>query len=954
MSSLTLAPLPTGRYVSRVNFGTTAPEEAPKSRFSLPALRKGGLRRGLVTFVAALLAMVIGLGGVAQTASTQRAEAGFFDDMVNGFTSIFENMFCGDEAYYYEAGSHQSVASGIGLPMIHKDKVQPNKIATAYEKYGLSGTTFSVYRGTESGISRSEAAGIDRSGAQNLDDDDPRMQNGCMVPMPMVESIAANTIFTMTKIVTGLAIWFYGLAFQPEWMEELSNAVETVIVGTSQGNGLRDVLYFPYLNLMILLGALYLGWVGLVKRASMQAANSALWMVGAVLTGSLLMFNPSFLPDMANRIVGSVESAILSGTAGVALGAASDNNENNFCYVPSAGVSERDLTIRQMECSLWATFVYAPWVTGQFGVDVAEANEIAKGSGNELNVQIGSRTFKENIALYQLDAQSKDFTVLNDDAAVADKADQWFHVADYLAENSPSYFDTWEGGNGERIGITVLSLVSAGAGLVAIIVTSLSMIVYGLMMIMLIFVSVLFLLVGAHPGMGRGISLRWAEMMVSTILKRIMAAAILGIMLAFYAVVLNAGMGFALTMITIIALSIAGLGFRKNITDVFSQVSFGGTQSGLEGGVSSGTHRVGATLGMALMSGTSAIATGGAVRAGMAAAAARPGRSAAGNLAAGIAGGVKTLGSATARGAKAGAMSGRMSGAAALMGVQSSREAIMDATQKYERKRQERSQEHNQKWNEQNPETAANKKRETERRIAKYASDYAKNKDNPEWHKAFKDAYGFEAPDPEKQNFPGYGVRPNPDGKLPLDLRPVDIKRDEDQDGAPKNNGNDGGTPPPRTDSDGGNAHRPNTRSDAKHKEEPLGGDNFWNDSNPARPTPPPASASAPEPPAPAPNSRSNQSAGTAVPRPENNGPQASTVPPARKPVAERQQSQPKQAEAPKPKTTQPKAKASNGNGTGASATPPARPTPPPAAAPGRPPANDAPPARPTPPPTKE
>lgn len=779
MSILAVSPLARGRYVSQVTYDAVRETSAPISRqkSTLNVLANSKKTKSAVTnIIIVLLIGIISFSGVLQMSSTNRANANFLTDFIS-------NVFCGPEAYYFEPMSPNAqglVPFGIGEPHMRKGGRTPTGGMTAYEKYGVSGTQFSMYRGTEIGMNKTENDwGIDRGEAKNAikdDDSDPRGKGECFPIIGYIETGAANAIFEFTGIFTTIAIWVYGSAFNPTWVGDLNEAVADVIIGTGNEDGLRDVLYFQFLHIVLIFSALYLGWVGLAKRASLQAGQSAVWMIMAVLVGSLLLYSPKFLPDFANDIVTGVEEAILTGTTGVALGVSPMDNDANYCSVTKRGTSDRDMIIRQMECSLWSTFVYMPWVAGQYGTSTSDVQRIASDQGNRFDVTIGENTFSGNIALYQLDAQSMDYTTENTREARQAKVERWFSVADYLGEEKPTEFSSWAGaGSTGRIGVATLSLVASGFGLASVIVLSMLMLVYNLAMAMLIFVSVLFLLIGAHPGMGRGIALRWAEMVVGTILKRIMAAALLGILMAFYAIIMNnalpggTGMSYGIALLAIIAISIATLGYRKTLTEAFSTVNFGGTQSGLEGGLSSGTKRAGAALGSAAISGIAAVGSGKAISSGIAAAR-RPGGGALRRVARGMAAGTKTAGSAAIAGGRMGALSKRMDGYAALEAYKQGSAEADSRTRGYIAQNAE-------EWDSLSPEARRRTNAEELKNIAKYRRDYEKYKDDEAWKTSFRKYYGIEPPNPETHDFYGYGTRRNPrTGKF--DVRPATLIRE--------------------------------------------------------------------------------------------------------------------------------------------------------------------------------
>lgn len=829
MSKLSLRTLPRGRYVSKVSFEAhDTPTVAPpipgateKSVRTVPVRNRAS--RMFASIIIGVLTFLLGVGGAAQAATTpinnpvsaKVAEAGIMDNILDGFKSIF----CGPEAENYAAGQWSAFLGIELVPYIYTSAAKKQSFdktpANAFEALSSQGARWTTYRGGNDGIKRSVTIGH-REEEIKLEDDDLRNTGICIDPISTFETTTANQVFRASVLLSNLAMWVYRLALQPVWLDDLMTAVGDLIKGTGGNQGLKDVLYFPFINLMIMLGAIYLGWIGLVKRASMQAASSALWMIGAVFAGSLLMFNPQFLPSMANNIILAAEEAVATATVGAAL-QSQETSANDLCYMSKgtlAANDERTKVIRTMECSLWATFVYTPWVSGQFGVSPKEAAKIAegeKGKDYNLPVRIGNREVNGNIALYQLNAQTmrQDVKISEYLSKNQEQAKDWFEVPDFLAthDTGQKVFQSWRGGEvGSRVAVATLSMFMSIFGLASIFVISMSILIYGLIMVMLIFVSVLFLLVGAHPGFGRGIALRWAEELVGTILKRIMAAAMLGMLMAFYAILLNSEtINYGTKILAVIAVSIAAISFRKRLTEAFSNVKFGGTNAGFEKQGPNIIDRAGAGVGMAAIAGTAAIASGGVGKAASAAAL-RPGATRGTKALAGL----RAIGSGAGRGMRAGMVSGRMSGASAVMGLSEGRRGVQSSLEKTRRTSSEKLSEHNEQQSRQeelrkqqdqiardsSPDAIARRERERKRRANSYRNDYRANHKNAAWRQSFIDTYGFEPPNPDTHEFAGYGLRPN---ELTPALMPIPLVTEKDEKDDDDNNNGGGNNTPPTT-----------------------------------------------------------------------------------------------------------------------------------------------------------
>lgn len=753
--------IPNGRFTSVASV-VNSKTPTPKMKF----VRKSNPKRErwFVRVLMTLMIVLVGGLGTVQTATAANA---------NPFTDALRGIFCGPEAYFYEAQPYASGwgSLGVGSPLVtginelsSGDKNFLSAQHTAYEKYGMSGTNFTVYRG-------SEQLDGDRVSGVNKDDDPRRTDIACYPVVEMGTTLVANMVFNITKIVSAFSMWVYGQVYQPSWVDSLINAVSDMITGAKGVPGLRDTLYFPFLSIVIMFGALYLGWVGLVKKASIQAGQSALWMIGCVIASSLLLFNPKFIPAASSDFINTFNRAIMDTTTGIAVGATTQDPSKNFCVPgnnvdgPSEMNSKTIKTVRIMECNMWATFVYAPWVSGQWGIPTSEAwNVQAKLKGGEIddvNTDVnlgGGKIIRGNYPLYQLEQQSLDIVSLasgNTEQRAA-KSAAWFKIADNVMVDGSAYSYDWAGKGGtDRISIATMSLIAAGGALIMVVVLGLSILVYSIGMALLLFASVLFLLIGAHPGFGRGIALRWASMLLGTFLKILLSSALLGVLMAFFAIILQGGMPYGPSILAILAISIAGLMYRKTLTQAFTEIHFGGERSiGLER--SAGVERAGAAAtGLAV----GALGAMGAAGKAASAAAANPARGRVASKMAAVGAGTKAIAKGAGAGAKSGAVTGRMTGYSAMAALRSGKQSGSSVAAKANEATQfER--------DERDPSVTAQRAREALRRAANYERDYNANKNNPEWIKDFRDTYGINPPDPSKTSFPGYGLKDlRPDAK---------------------------------------------------------------------------------------------------------------------------------------------------------------------------------------------
>lgn len=240
-------------------------------------------------------------------------------------------------------------------------------------------------------------------------------------------------------------------------------------------------------------------------------------------------------------------------------------------------------------CSIWQQFLFKPWVESQFGTDFNNlwANDNVPDwatGGKELGnsdfnaemvgdaaVPMGGGTFMHNWALFHLSTQTNAHSFIGKDGQygpyTSEIANDWWRIADALSnyeeeeeisydssgstdvattimlpmktEPSP-YWDTWVGANyNARMGTVLTSAPIAMIGLaVPMLFAGLSAI-YGIGLTLLMAFAPMFFLFGIWPGKGWEIFKGWGQMVVVTMVKRIVIALLLMLSLILMGVAIN-------------------------------------------------------------------------------------------------------------------------------------------------------------------------------------------------------------------------------------------------------------------------------------------------------------------------------------------------------------------------------------------------------------------------------
>lgn len=576
------------------------------------------IHRKVVTVLVTMMLAMLGLLGAIGSAVPAHA---------NPVSDGIKSAACSVGMYNYELMTNPTILSATT-----GDETAYN--ATPYEKYGLSGLHYTVWLGPErqEGLdNKGEFGGkqivnfVGGKGASNIDSvgDDvangksgeatqafPGYYNTQQTCVPMM-NVAFTTVSNAVLPITGIVVYVTNTIYQTSY--EAGSSILVMAAGPIETivGAMLDGVYFEFLTVIIMFGALWMAWTGLVKRSSIQAAQGALWMIGSAVASVAIMSSPMWLPEKVHGITTSVSNI----TMNAAMTMTDDEADTNMCLVSAPGPSSDDAlvpgqkpketvvnnesiqraNIRQFQCTMWYNFLYTPWVIGEFGENPAtpaENGPLLKGwneavSGGDINGQkqispvehvnfniSGSSPAPagaQSWALYQLDNKIKykgstKEQQLEQKQSLMNVPLAQLHTDDYNA--------TYKGDDAmNRLSVTTLSLVSSLGAAAFVTVTGISIIVMDIGLVFLMLISPLILLAGAHPGFGRRIALSWVEQIVGIAIKRIVLSTFLGIVIGFYSIVFRIDAPWVFTMILVIAVTFAGFKYQKVATGMFDNLA---------------------------------------------------------------------------------------------------------------------------------------------------------------------------------------------------------------------------------------------------------------------------------------------------------------------------------------------------------------------------------------------
>ena len=597
-----------GNYSAHIIQGT---EKASSNAIKKPA----SIKKHVIIFLF-LLSIV---GSLFVPINQQKAEAFISMNDIKGF-------FCGENHSFFHVpiiakqGSILMISAvGGGVKLLDaaydisnwsKQGSFFNEKRTGRELWGSS-VYWTTYRGEleDPGANR-----VPKYSGDNPEDVDKRQGFVCIPLVDVATTFVANLIFEVTKENVSIASHIFGNLYNPSWIRFIDDYATDLIAGRENGGissgGLKDAIYFPFLAIAVMLSAVYLTYVGIIKRRSQEAFTSALWMIVAAMVGSVFMFNPSLIPNAANSVVNTTTSAILVGIS--SSGAETEVCSTNDDLVVKKGDDystirvETEKVIRAAQCSFWDTFIYTPWVAGQWGTSKQALTEnLIPGSGKEVteppSVNMGGGEYVKSWGLYQLSSQ-----VLSPGQSLSEKDGMREKIIDAVAsqEGNTTYFSNWagQGTSGlNRISVAVLSIVASFIGIIAVLIIGFRMLFETLKTTFLVFSVPIVFLIGVHPGFGRKVLNRWNEKLLSSVAKRILLSVALAILLSMFQVIMTRGGGVIDWLGQIIAMATLGFGmifFLNKMLKIAGTIDLGSGQANKEPNKFGGMIK-GAALGLA-------------------------------------------------------------------------------------------------------------------------------------------------------------------------------------------------------------------------------------------------------------------------------------------------------------------------------------------------------------------
>ena len=378
----------------------------------------------------------------------------------------------------------------------------------------------------------------------------------CSDMTSLIGNNVAGMVFDGAKSLDRVTITVYQSAAGDSILTWLQNAVDKLI------SALGKAIYFPYLAPVVILGAMWLAWQGLIRKRATRTIEGTLWMVVAAIAAIALIGKPADFTGIgttvSNGVTGVLNTAFSNLPAPAGSNclptAAGDPQSITASYAFTSGNGLVDENANE----LWSVLVCKPWLYGELGTTAYGTP--GTGTGTVVN------TYGRQLLWSQAIAANETPTT----ALIQAKQATYTGIANAIQTSDPAIYPLFQGNQWTtRLEIAFAAMFAAVVAGLLILLISLTLIVLKLGFLLLLVAGPFFLIIGTHPGFGRIIAIRWFEMLAGVLMKQVAIAITLSVLLYCYSLIMgtsDAVLPWALKILMIALVTVAVFIYRKPFT----------------------------------------------------------------------------------------------------------------------------------------------------------------------------------------------------------------------------------------------------------------------------------------------------------------------------------------------------------------------------------------------------
>jgi hypothetical protein len=387
----------------------------------------------------------------------------------------------------------------------------------------------------------------------------------CSDMTSLIGNNVAGMVFDAAKSIDRVTITVYQSAAGNNILTWLQNAVDNLI------SSLGHAIYFPYLAPVVILGAMWLAWQGLVRKRATRTIEGTLWMVVAATAAIALIGEPAMFTGVGTTVSDGTTSVL--NTAFAKLPATNDSNclpvtagdpqsvTSTYAFTSGNGLVDKNAN------ELWSVLVCKPWLWGELGTTAYGT----PGTGAQTAVNTYGRQLLWSQAIAANETPGS--------ALIQAKQATYAGISNAIQTNDPAVYPLFQGNQWTtRLEIAFAAMFAAVVAGLLILLIALTLIVLKLGFLLLLVAGPFFLIIGTHPGFGRIIAIRWFEMLVGVLMKQVAIAIVLSVLLYCYSLIMgtsDAALPWALKILMIALVTVAVFIYRKPFTHLFSAVGYG-------------------------------------------------------------------------------------------------------------------------------------------------------------------------------------------------------------------------------------------------------------------------------------------------------------------------------------------------------------------------------------------
>src|SRR5690606_26478774 len=167
------------------------------------------------------------------------------------------------------------------------------------------------------------------------------------------------------KAIDRVTITTYQAAATEGRLKPIKEVVDDIVVN------LANAMYWPYLRPIVILGAIWLAWYGLIRKRATTTTEGVIWIMLAVTVAIWFFSRPGDFTGLGKAVTdktGEIINSAFAGLPGASGTSCLPVKGDTTAEVKGGGYGQPGTPgVAQNADALWSTLVCKPWLMGEFG-----------------------------------------------------------------------------------------------------------------------------------------------------------------------------------------------------------------------------------------------------------------------------------------------------------------------------------------------------------------------------------------------------------------------------------------------------------------------------------------------------------------------------------------------------------------------------------------------------------